>query len=67
MDIQIQYFVSLNCDNDIMDEDRSFVRTAAGAWFETNGHLGDQYDRIDDETLALKLEAKFWETMYKFK
>ena len=67
MDIQTMHFVSLEHSNDIMDEDRSFIRTEHGTWFETNGHLGDRHDRVDDETLTLKLEAKFWETMYELK
>jgi len=49
------------------DSDRCFVRTEAETWFETNGYLGDENDRIDDEVLKLKLEAKFWETMYEYK
>jgi len=67
MDIKTQHFVSLESGDDIMGEDRCLIRTESGTWFETNGHLGDQYDRVDDETLALRLEAKFWETMYRYK
>jgi len=63
-DIKTLHFLSLDDDNDICGEDRSFVRTEAGTWFETNGYLGDQYERIDDEVMALKLEALFWQSMY---
>jgi len=68
MDIKTQHFVSLGPGDSIMDDsDRCFLRTEHGTWFETNGHLGDQYDRVDDEVLKLKLEAKFWKTMYEYK
>jgi hypothetical protein len=66
MNIKVNHYVELDKDDDILDEDRCFLRTEAGTWFETNGHLGDTYDRVDDETLALRLEAKFWETMYRY-
>jgi len=67
MDIQTMHFVSLEPGDDVDGDDRCYIRTESGKWFETNGRFGDQYDRVDDELYALKLEAKFWETMYEFK
>lgn len=69
MNIQTMHFVSLDGheDSDIGMDDRCFVRTKSGTWFETNGHLGDQYDQVEDKPLALRLEAKFWKTMYHHK
>jgi hypothetical protein len=67
MEIHTNHFVRLEHGNDICGDGRTFIRSADGFWYETNGWLGDRYDRVEDSATILKLEAAFWKTMYENK
>lgn len=63
--IKEMHFVSLPCGNDICGEDYDFIRTDEMIWYQTNGYLGDRYDKVEDEIILLKLELFFYKNKDK--